>query len=832
MPAFAMSQLQVAGTLDRWSDHPLFRISRYALLLGLAYYLGASVGFALTFQPHPVSTFWPPNSILLAALILAPIRWWWVLLLAAFPAHVIVELHSGVPIVMIICWFVSNSCEALIGAILIRRYSEGVPRFDSLQSVGLFIAFAVFLAPVASSFLDAGFVKLIGWGSDSYWQVWLMRTLSNIPAALTLIPAILIIGGKGLTFRRVSAWRYAEAGLLAIGLVVVGLVAFDARVPKLGNVPALVYAPLPFLLWAALRFGPGGLSSSLLATDLLAIWGAIHDRGPFTTVSPVETVLPLQAFLILMAIPLMCLSAVITERQQTTQALRETEERYRSVVETQTELVCRYKPDTTLTFINDAYCRYFDKTREQLIGSKFLELIPPASRNNMRSHVQSLLEQPRETIDEHKVLLPGGGTGWHQWTNSTILDADGEVIEIQGVGRDVTARRRAEEELRQSEERWRLVFDNSAVGIVVTDTEGRFFATNAVYETMLGYSKDELQALTILDVTEAEYHQATRAVISELLAGKRSQCQIEKRCRRREGQSIWVSNSISTIHDGHGKPLYLIAVVEDVTERRRAGEALKNLNSELEQRVAERTSSLESKTRELEGFAYSVAHDLKAPLRGIDGYSRLLIEDHNDELDSDGRRLLFNVRASADQMNRLIDYLLAYSRIEYQTFNSENVEMGTFVEDLVEERKKELNDDRVEFATMVEHGTVVVDAKALRQVISNYLDNAIKFTRTIPRPRIEVGTERYESVWRLWVRDNGVGFDMKHCKEVFEIFRRLHHDEEYEGTGVGLAIVRKVIERMNGRVWAESEPEHGATFFLEIPSEPTDSRGRGGGDGK
>jgi PAS domain S-box-containing protein len=813
----SLSHLHSLSAANRWPAGPA-RASTWALLLSIGYYLGAKMGFALTLESHPVSTLWPPNAILLAALLLAPTRWWWLLLLAAFPAHVFVELNSGIPTIMVLCWFVSNTCEALIGAYCIRRYADGGLRFDSLRSVGLFIAFAVLLAPFASSFLDAAFVKLIGWGTDSYWQVWIMRTLSNALAALILIPVIISLASSGLSFlRRVSAWRYSEAGLLGIGLVIVGLIAFAESGPKLGNVPALVYAPLPFLLWAALRFGPGGLSTSLLATDLLAIWGSTHGRGPFTALSPVETVLPLQAFLILLAVPLMFLSAVITERQKTAQTLRESEERYRSVVETQTELVCRYKLDTTLTFVNDAYCRSFDKTEIELIGRKFLDLIPLDSREKVRKHIQSLVDQPAKTVHEHRVLLPGGGIGWYQWVNRAILDADGNVIEFQGVGRDVTEARRAEEELRQSEERWRLIFDNSAVGIVVTTTEGRFFATNAVFERMFGYAKNELLALTLLDVTDEDYREASRAVMDELLTGKRSQCQIEKRCRRSDGNYIWVSNSISTIHDSQGKSIFLIAVVEDVTERRHAAEGLNKLNAELERRVAERTGALDAKTRELEAFAYSVAHDLKAPLRGIEGYNRILIEDYVDKLDTDGLKLLVNVRSSAEQMNRLIDDLLAYSKIEYQPINSHKLEMGTFLEDLVEERQNELNDDRFEFATAIEHGTVVVDAKALRQALRNYLDNAIKFTQTVAAPRIEVGAEQGESGWRLWVRDNGVGFDIKHSKEVFEIFRRLHHDEDYEGTGVGLAIVRKVIERMNGRVWAESEPGRGSTFFLEIP---------------
>jgi PAS domain S-box-containing protein len=754
----------------------------------------------------------------LAALLLTPARWWWVMLVAALPAHIAVELNSGVPIGLILCWFVSNSFEALLGAGLIRRFSGKELRFDALQNVSVFTTFAVFVAPMFSSFLDAGFVKLIGWGTDGYWQIWLMRTLSNVLAALTIIPVILITASRGLIIlRHVSPWRLVEGLVLAIGLLGVGLIAFTARGPHLGSVPALVYAPLPFMLWTAVRFGPGALSTSLLTTVFMVIWGCINGRGPFTGISAIENVTSMQVFLVLMAVPLMFLSAVITERHKTAQALRESESRYRSVVETQTELVVRYKKDTTLTFVNDAYCRYFDKTREEFIGARVLNLIPRDSRDAVESHIESLFQNPREEIFEHKVLLSGGGVGWLHWVSKPILGEDGQIIEFQGVGRDITEQRRAEDELKQSEERWRLIFDNSAVGIVVTDVEGRFFATNAVYEHMLGYSKQELIGLTLFDVTEEDYHQPGRGLITEVLTGKRSQFQIDARCRRKDGQQIWVTESVSTVHDSQAKPVYLIAIVEDVTERRRTSDALNKLNLELEQRVADRTAALDVKTRELETFAYSVAHDLKAPLRGIEGYTSLLLEDHLNRLDAEGRSLLLNVHSSAAQMTRLIDDLLAYARIDYATLSLQNVELRSFILNLVEQKKKALNGSPVTFRTTTGYGSALVDPGALEQALRNYLDNAIKFTRTSPSPCIEVGCDRREAGWRLWVRDNGVGFDMRHAKDVFQIFRRLHHDEEYEGTGVGLAIVRKVVERMGGRVWVVSEPAQGSTFFLEIP---------------
>jgi signal transduction histidine kinase len=171
-------------------------------------------------------------------------------------------------------------------------------------------------------------------------------------------------------------------------------------------------------------------------------------------------------------------------------------------------------------------------------------------------------------------------------------------------------------------------------------------------------------------------------------------------------------------------------------------------------------------------------------------------------------------------MSRLIDDLLAYSRIEYESPTSRNLEVQSFIEGLVDKRKKELRNDHIEFVTTIDQGIADVDAGAFEQALRNYLDNAVKFTRTVTAPRIEVGARQHDAAWRVWVRDNGVGFDMKHSKDVFEVFRRLHHDEEYEGTGLGLAIARKVIERMGGRVWVESAPGRGSTFFMEVPARP------------
>jgi signal transduction histidine kinase len=262
---------------------------------------------------------------------------------------------------------------------------------------------------------------------------------------------------------------------------------------------------------------------------------------------------------------------------------------------------------------------------------------------------------------------------------------------------------------------------------------------------------------------------------------------------------------------------FIAILLVERRRRRRAREALDRLNAELETRIESRTSALNAKTRELETFTYSVAHDLKAPLRGIDGYSRLLLEGYANNLGNEGRAFLETIQNSTDEMSQLIDDLLAYSRLERRELQSDRIELGPIVNSLVEEKKREVADRPIDFVIDVNGETVLADASGLAQSLRNYLDNAIKFSRKVANPRVEIGAQDGPQSCRLWVRDNGIGFDMKQHERIFDIFQRLNVTEDYPGTGIGLAIVRKAMERMGGKAWAESEPGHGATFYLEIP---------------
>jgi len=261
----------------------------------------------------------------------------------------------------------------------------------------------------------------------------------------------------------------------------------------------------------------------------------------------------------------------------------------------------------------------------------------------------------------------------------------------------------------------------------------------------------------------------------------------------------------------------ITALLLERQRRRRAKEALDRLNAELETRIDQRTDALHAKSRELESFAYSVAHDLKAPLRGIDGYSRILLQDYSESLQDDGCTMLQTIQDATDEMTRLIDDLLAYSRLERRELRTDTVELAPVVTSLVEEKKREWAERAIDFVVDVNGAVVLADASGLTQALRNYLDNAIKFTGKVSAPRIEVGSKEDAESCVLWVRDNGIGFDMEHHEQIFDIFQRLNVADDYPGTGIGLAIVRKAMERMGGRAWAESKPGAGATFYLEIP---------------
>lgn len=421
-------------------------------MVAAAYYLGAKIGFALTFQPHPVSVLWPPNSILLAALLLTPVRIWWVILLAAFPAHLAAQVQSDVPPTMILCWFVSNSCEALIGAACVRYFVDRPVRLDRLRHVGIFCFFAAFLAPFLSSFLDAAFVVLNRFGQDGYWQIWRIRFISNALAALTLVPFIVTWGAGGLSWLgRVRRTRVLEAGLLLLCLVKVNDVVFYRLGPATDS--ALLYLPLPFLLWATVRFGSRGASSAICVLTFLAIWSAGHGYGPFSSRSAEETALSIQMFLIVTSIPLLLLAGVIEERSKGDLVLREREARISLAAESANLAFWTIDFERDESWMNDQGRAMFGFGAEEPVNQ---ELVLARVHPEDRTAVEEAIKHARATSPtfelEYRVLRPDGETRWLISRGRYVRDDRGQIQELIGVAIDMTAQIKANLELRLQRE--------------------------------------------------------------------------------------------------------------------------------------------------------------------------------------------------------------------------------------------------------------------------------------------------------------------------------------------------------------------------------------------
>ena len=418
-------------------------------LVGVAYYVGALVGFALKFPSHSPSALWPPNSILLAALLLLPTRQWWVVLLGAFPAHLLVQLPSGVPVVMSLAFFLSNSCEALLGAFLIRRSIDGPLRFDSLKSAGVFVLAAVVVAPFLSSFLDAGFVTLIGWQEESYWQVWRARLPSNALAALAIPPVIVLWANDGPAWlRRVSTRQRVEALIMIGGLLAVSALVFAWEYSRRDATPALLFLPLPFLLWAALRFGPPATSASLLILIFVSIWGAAKGLGPFAALSPMQSVLSLQMFLLAISVPLIFLAAVIEERRKKEESLRESEERFRTMADTAPVLIWTTDADKLCTYVSQTWLDLTGRIFEEELGNGWADDIHPSDRDARLEAYAHCFDQRSPFTLEYRVRRHDGEYRWLLDKGTPRFASDGTFLGYIGSATDITERKRAEERLR------------------------------------------------------------------------------------------------------------------------------------------------------------------------------------------------------------------------------------------------------------------------------------------------------------------------------------------------------------------------------------------------
>ncbi len=391
---------------------------------------------------------WPPNSILLAGLVVTKPRYWWLLLTAAFPAHLAAQVQGGVPFIQIVAWFVSNCSEALLGAGCIRLLVRGPLQFDSFRDVCIFIAIGALIAPFVSTFIDVAFVTAIGWGQGSYATLWRLRFFSNVLTAVTFVPVIVTCVTLGpQIWRSAGVQHYLEAAALMLGLLIISSLVFVETSFVGSAVPALIYAPVPFLIWAAIRLGPLGTSASLLTVALFAVWGTIHRQGPFVAASAEESALSTQLFLIMLSITLLLLSSVVEQSRKTAKALEQSEEQLRLAISAAKIGTWDWSiPRNATTWSNEAKRMFgFGTVHSTPMLEHFGELLHPDDRDAVQQAVTRAIDGKLPFEVEFRVVRPNEPTRWVLGKGEALYDASGRADRMVGVNVDITDRKRSEE---------------------------------------------------------------------------------------------------------------------------------------------------------------------------------------------------------------------------------------------------------------------------------------------------------------------------------------------------------------------------------------------------
>jgi len=514
----------------------------------------------------------------------------------------------------------------------------------------------------------------------------------------------------------------------------------------------------------------------------------------------------------------------ITERKQAEEEICIAKQRMEILVTSSTVMLytCQAFGDFDATFISDNIYAITGYTNEEFLSKGFwAKHIHPEDAPRVFEDMARLFEHDYHK-HEYRFMFKDGIYRWMYDELKLIRDNSGNPLEILGTWTDITRHKLAEAALRASEEKFKYVFDYSIIGKSITLPSGEVNVNKAFCE-MLGYTSEELQNKRWHDITHPDDVELTQKAIEPLLSGKKRSLRLVKRYIHKNGSIVWADIGTSLRWDKDGKPLYFITAVMDITARKQAEEEINELNAELEQRVHDRTAQLEAANQELEAFSYSISHDLRAPLRAMDGFSRILLEEYAAQLPAEAQRYLSLVRVNTKQMGHLIEDLLAFSRLSRLPLNKQTVAPGEIVRQALAELRAGQEQRNVEVTT-----DNLPDCKAdpalLKQVWLNLLANALKFTRKREATCIEIGCKpcgdaepsQGASEYIYFVKDNGVGFDMQYVHKLFKVFQRLHRAEEYEGTGVGLAIVQRIIHRHGGRVWAEAEVDKGAAFYFTL----------------
>jgi signal transduction histidine kinase len=831
-----------------------------AAAVGIAYYAGAQIGFLLKLPPGTPSAIWPPNAILMATLLLLRPREWWLALVAALPGHLAVELRAGWPMSLVLALYVTNCSEALIGAVGVRLLSDAPGRFDSLPRMAAYIAAGGLLAPIISSFADAAVVSTFR--GDLYWDVWRARTSGNILTDLTLVPALVAVVRDGRQWLATARPRvHLEAVVLAVTSIAVSAVTFATPAIPL-TVPRTFVMPLgfllPILLWAAVRFGPAGVSLVLVEIAVFANWGSLNSRGPFQGLAPPERVLALQLGLSVIAVPILCLAALIEERWRTEGELGERLAFEQVLSRMSAALVLASGRGIEhaaaiwlgkLAVFLEVDCAWLLKrgADDQLVlasswvapGVPVMSSIDP--RRDLGGVVRRLNEQDAvllENVDDLPpaeraplrrlgvrglYCLPIGAAGRvvgglvfasvgrpRAW--SDVLR--GRLQLVSEVFASALARQAADEALRAGEAMKSSILASLSSGVAVVDRSGTIVAVNERWTSLahdqheivtgdVGVGANYLQLSLHAAVQGAPHAGAVHAGLEAVLGRSRSSFTLEYQTDGPAGER-WAVLSVVPLSGAQGGA---VITHTDITERRRAEMEAERSRQELAHFA--RVSAMGELTA-------SLAHQLNQPLTGIltnaQAAQRLLHDPAPDlpELRSILEDIVEDDRRAGEVIQQLRDLM--------RKAPSDRVllDMNTTLERVVRLVSSDavIRSVTIDLDLTPDMAIVRGNRVELQQVILNLLLNALDAVSRTEERRITVRTLLTPEGIEVRVEDSGHGIALGAEGRIFEPF----FTSKPDGMGMGLSVARSIVDAHGGRIYAKRRDPLGSIVAFELPA--------------
>jgi len=745
-------------------------------------YAAPKLAGGLMLNPQTAWPLWPGCALLVSVLLMVPRKTWVILIPVAFAAFVLYDVQAGVSF-RSIAWFIpADTAQVLITVFCLSYFFDGVPQLNSISSLTKYLFSAVFLAPFIAAFFSAPGI------GTAYWNSWRIAFFSEVLAFLTLTPAILSCVSNRHAFLRKPLGYYLEGIALVTGLALLGYLSFTTSGGS--SLPVLLFSLVPLLLWSALRFGSAGVSFALMVVAVLSVWGAVHGRGPFVEKGALRDLFSIQLFLIFTTIPFMVLAALAEERRNTAENLRTREEDLLQAQRVAQVGSWQWDPKTDLVSWSKELYRITGRD-PNLAAPTFVDqsqLYTTESWQRLRAAVAEIMRTGTPYQLDLEIIRSDGSTKWITDRGEALRDAAGRIALLRGTAQDITERKCSEIALRESEEKFRSVFRDAGVGMLIVSLEARFLAANQAFCECLGYSEHELIQKTVQSIMLPEDWPSLAQRLSDLLDRGQSFQTIEKRCIHKSGRIVNTESSVSLIRGPSGEPRYFVGEVLDITQRKLAEETLSSAGRRLIEAHEEERTWI---ARELhDDFSQRIAllamnlDRLRQEVPESEGETRQQVQEaleYVSDLGSDIQALSHRLHSSK------LEYLGVAAAAEgfcREFSDLQKIEINFRAESIPRNLPKEVS-------------------LCLFRVMQEALQNAVKHSG---ERRFEVSLKSESNEVYLTVRDSGVGFDPENVADVH---------------GLGLISMKERLKLVDGQLSIESKPQLGTTILARVPFGPT-----------